>query len=340
MHTVIAKDTKSTSWQAILQNSITEPSVLLQMLKLDPKLLPAANAANQLFQMRVPLPYISRMAKSDPNDPLLQQILPIRQELQTFPKFSNDPLGESSYNINSGIIHKYKNRVLLLVGSTCAINCRFCFRRHFPYTDNKMNRETWQHVLEYIRRDKNISEVIYSGGDPLAVNDQRLKWLTQSIAEISHVQLLRIHTRLPVVIPQRVTNELIEWLTMTRLKPIVVLHFNHPNEIDDHVALSIKKLKDANITLLNQSVLLKSINDNVPALKKLSEKLFHHGVMPYYLHLLDRTQGTAHFEQNLITARQLMAKLGAECSGYLVPRLVRENAGAPSKTLISPLYSK
>ena len=224
---------EAASWQEILSAAITSPADLLKTLHLSPELLRGATSGHKQFQIRVPHTYIARIRPGDPDDPLLRQVLPVDAELDDVPGFSTDPLAEQPKNSQRGIIHKYQGRLLLLPGQVCGINCRFCFRRHFPYEDNTLNREEWQHALDYIRNDNSLTEVILSGGDPLAQNDKRLAWLIEQLADIPHLQRLRIHSRLPVVIPQRVTQQMIDWLTSTRLQPVLVVHCNHPQEISD-----------------------------------------------------------------------------------------------------------
>lgn len=323
---------ESVSWQSLLAGSLTDPQQLLTRLNLDPALLEGARAASADFPLRVPEPYLSRIQLGDPNDPLLRQVLPLGEELQEHPGFVMDPLGEQHSNARPGIIHKYHGRLLLIVSGGCAVNCRYCFRRHFPYGDNNLSTSQWQQALDYIRADQSIREVIYSGGDPLAAPDQRLAWLTREIAEIPHVRRLRVHTRLPVVIPQRVTAELIDALCGTRLPVSMVLHCNHANEMDHELGQAIHRLKQAGILLLNQTVLLKGVNDNIEDLVSLSETLGDHGVLPYYLHVLDHVKGAQHFHVNDRAASGLAAEMLARLPGFLVPRLVREVAGETSKT--------
>lgn len=323
---------ESVSWQSLLARSITDPRQLLKRLELDPGLLDGALAASADFPLRVPEPYLQRMQPGNPADPLLRQVLPLGEELLEHPDFIMDPLGEKQSNAQPGIIHKYHGRLLLIVSGGCAVNCRYCFRRHFPYGDNNLSTEEWQQALDYIRRDASIREVIYSGGDPLAATDKRLAWLTREIAAIPHVRRLRVHTRLPVVIPQRVTSELIAALCDTRLPVSMVLHCNHANEIDDQLGAAIQRLKKAGILLLNQAVLLKGVNDNIEDLVSLSETLGDHGIMPYYLHVLDHVKGAQHFHVDDRMATGLAAELLARLPGFLVPRLVREIAGEASKT--------
>lgn len=336
MHIIprINTDWQLQDWQTAMSSAITDPAELLQVLALDASLLPIARLVAQQFALKVPHSFVSRMKKGDINDPLLRQILPLGEELNHHPEYSVDPLRENSVNPLPGLLHKYHGRVLLTVAGICGVNCRYCFRRNFPYEDNNPGRGGWEKVIDYIEADSSISEVIYSGGDPLIASDKNLKELTQRIAAIPHVKTLRIHTRMPIVIPMRVTSSLIDFLTCTRLRPVMVLHCNHPQEIDLSIEQAMRKLRDANITLLNQSVLLKEVNDNAEVLIELSEKLFSCGILPYYLHLLDRAQGTAHFAVSEFSAQQLFAELMQKLPGYLVPRLVREVPGAESKTPI------
>ena len=326
------------SWQQSIRTSIRTREALLKHLELPDNLIKHGHGAANLFRLFVPLSFVERMEKGNLNDPLLRQVLPLDEELQQPPAFSIDPLGEADVNPVKGLLHKYKGRLLLFPSTTCAINCRYCFRRNFPYENNRPDKKEWMQVISYIGENKDIKEVIYSGGDPLAISDHRLAWLTRQIESISHVERLRIHTRLPVVIPERIDQLLLNWLTNTRLKTVMVIHCNHANEVNDKVAGAINRLRECGITVLNQSVLLKGINDDVVSLINLSEVLFDNGVIPYYLHLLDRVQGAAHFEVSEERARRLVAGMSRQSPGYLVPRLVREEKGKPCKTIIAPLY--
>uniref|UniRef100_UPI002149859F EF-P beta-lysylation protein EpmB n=1 Tax=Endozoicomonas sp. ONNA2 TaxID=2828741 RepID=UPI002149859F len=305
---------------------------LLAMLKLSTGLLSPALTACQEFPLRVPHAYINRMVPGNPDDPLLRQVLPMGEECQHIEGYGPDPLAEQSHNPTDGVIHKYHGRLLLIVAGACAVNCRFCFRRHFPYQDNRLDRDSWRRAIEYIRADTSIKEVILSGGDPLANSDRRLAKIAAELNAIDHVATLRIHTRLPVVIPDRVTDELINWFSGHRLQPVMVIHANHANEIDDRVGRAMFRLKQAGVTLLNQAVLLKGVNDSASALIQLGQALFKAGVLPYYLHLLDPVHGAAHFDVPEAKASQLIKEVMANCPGYLVPRLVREIPGRPGKT--------
>ncbi|WP_434138342.1 EF-P beta-lysylation protein EpmB [Photobacterium leiognathi] len=319
------------NWLNDLSNAISDPFTLLKLLKIDPTPWENGLAARKLFALRVPLSFVDKMEIGNPYDPLLRQILPLAQEFEVHQGYSVDPLEEQQNEI-PGLLHKYHNRVLLIVKGGCAVNCRYCFRRHFPYSDNKGNKRQWQQSLEYIAAHPEINEVILSGGDPLMAKDHELQWLIEHIAAISHIKRLRIHSRLPVVIPNRITDALCQILAETRLQTILVTHINHANEIDDALKTAMQKLKQANVTLLNQGVLLKGVNDSVAALTDLSETLFDAGIQPYYLHVLDRVQGAAHFMVDDEIARQLMAGLITKVSGYLVPKLTREIGGRASKT--------
>jgi EF-P beta-lysylation protein EpmB len=328
---VSATPVEPANWQNLLASSITDPEELLRRLKLDPSLLAPARAASRDFALRVPEPYLARMVPGDPHDPLLRQVLPTGEELQEQPGYVLDPLGEQHANALPGVIHKYHGRLLLIVSGGCAVNCRYCFRRHFPYEENNPGTAQWQNALDYIRQDASISEVIFSGGDPLAVNDRRLAWLTRAIAEIPHVRRLRVHSRLPVVIPQRVTPGLIDALCGTRLPVTMVLHVNHGNEIDAELGRAIQQMRRAGMTLLNQAVLLRGVNDRIEQLIVLSEALGDQGVIPYYLHVLDQVRGAQHFHVDDAQARDLVGRMLTRLPGFLVPRLVREVAGEAAK---------
>ncbi|WP_226664531.1 EF-P beta-lysylation protein EpmB [Microbulbifer aggregans] len=319
-------------WQDEMADLVTDPQELLDLLQLSVEQLPQLLAAAGLFQLRVPRPYLQRIRRGDPNDPLLLQVLPTGLELDATPGFSNDPLEEANANPVPGVVHKYRGRLLLITAGQCAVNCRYCFRRAFPYGENHLNRSQWQQALDYIRSQPDLREVILSGGDPLVLNDRQLGWLAEELSAIPHLDKLRIHTRLPIVAPSRINDEFLAWFTRSRLKPVLVLHCNHANEIDDEVRAALARLRSAGVTLLNQSVLLQGVNDSADALATLSETLFDAGVLPYYLHQLDRVQGAAHFEVSDTQARDLVESIRQRLPGYLVPRLVREIPSEKSKT--------
>ena len=289
------------------------------------------------FPVRVTASYIAKIKKGDIHDPLLRQVLPLTAELEQTAGYSLDPLAEQQHSPAPGLIQKYHGRALLIVAKACAIHCRYCFRRHFPYDDNLPSKAGWQQVFELLTQDTSINEVIYSGGDPLAANDKHLAWLTSSIAAIPHIKRLRIHTRLPVVLPSRINSAMLKWLTSWQGQRIMVIHCNHPNELGDDVASALKLLSANGVTLLNQAVLLKGVNDSATILSQLSEKLFDMGVLPYYLHQLDPVQGAQHFAVNKIDAQQLIKEVSQVLPGFLVPKLVEEIAGMPAKTPINAL---
>ncbi len=321
-------------WQSQLARAITDPAELLAAVGLGEKWLPPALAAARLFPLRVPRGFVARMRHGDPYDPLLRQVLPLAEECLTAEGFGTDPVGDLDAMAAPGVLHKYQGRVLLTVTGACAVHCRYCFRRHFPYTDANPATDQWHTALEYIAGDDTIREVILSGGDPLTLSDRRLAEFTRQLEAISHLRRLRLHTRLPIVLPERVNDELLAWLGNARLKTVVVVHANHAEEIDYSVRTALGFLKEAGVELLNQSVLLRGVNDSADALTSLSEKLFEAGVLPYYLHMLDKVQGAAHFEVSETETRRLMTELQERLPGYLVPRLVREIAGASGKALM------
>lgn len=323
---------ESPSWQQELREVIRDRGQLLEHLGLQTATLPAPETATAAFPMKVPGSYLARIRRDQENDPLLRQILPIAEEDTTFPGFTTDPLGEASRQPVPGLIHKYHGRVLLVTTGVCAIHCRYCFRRHYPYSDNNPNRENWTGALEYIRSDPGIREVILSGGDPLSLADEKLGTLIRQLEQIPHLRWLRVHTRMPVVLPSRVTSALIEALTKNRFRQTLVVHVNHPHEIDEHAGRALETLHHAGIQLLNQSVLLRGVNDNADILSGLSVRLYTHHVLPYYLHRLDPVAGAAHFEVDDETAKAILHQLSATLPGYLVPRLVREIEGAPGKS--------
>lgn len=322
-------------WQEALSDLITDPRELFALLDLDPALLDSAYAAARLFPLKVPSSFIARIQKGNIQDPLLKQILPLGVELNIIPGYVADPLQETNVNPVPGLLHKYHGRVLVTLTSACAVHCRYCFRRYFPYDENNPGTSGWEKIFSYLKSDSSINEVILSGGDPLAVNDKLLTSFVSQLSSIPNVKRLRFHTRLPIVIPERITDEFINWLSQIEMDKIIVVHANHPNEINHDVKNALLKLRDAGIALLNQSVLLKDINDDVETLKELSEKLFSSGVLPYYLHVLDKVQGAAHFDMSIEKAFALHAELSQCLSGYLVPKLVCEEPGALSKTLLS-----
>jgi EF-P beta-lysylation protein EpmB len=286
--------------------------------------------------LRVPRNYVARMRMGDPADPLLRQVLPIGRELQDIADYVPDPLGEHAALRAPGLLQKYRGRALIITTSACAVHCRYCFRREFPYSEQTSDAPRWSAALSEIGRDSSIEEILLSGGDPLSLSDARLKSLTDALATIPHVRRLRVHTRQPIVLPSRVDAGLVGWLGSVRMPTVFVLHANHPNELSDDVRAACERLRASGVTLLNQSVLLRGVNDDVDVLAELSRRLFDSGVLPYYLHVLDRVRGSAHFEVPESEARVIAGELAARLPGYLVPRLVREISGAPAKVTLAP----
>jgi L-lysine 2,3-aminomutase len=325
-------------WQEEMAAAITTPEALVAALGLDQKLIAPAIAAAASFRLRVPRPYIARMRPGDPADPLLRQILPVEHELQDAAEYVSDPLGEHAALRAPGLLHKYEGRALIITTSACAVHCRYCFRREFPYSEQTSDAPRWSAAITELARDKSIEEVILSGGDPLSLSDARLRSLTDALCEIPHIRRLRVHTRQPVVLPSRVDEGLVAWLRSLRLPIVFVLHANHPNEIDSSVRIACETLRANGVTLLNQSVLLRGVNDDVEVLASLSRRLFDIGILPYYLHVLDRVRGAAHFAVPDLEARALVGELASRLSGYLVPRLVREIYGAPAKVTLPPQF--
>lgn len=318
-------------WQQLWREAVRDPGQLLDLLGL-PELAGrvSATAAAQ-FALRVPRGFVARMRHGDPDDPLLRQVLPLDDEDRLVPGFGLDAVGDLAARGGTGLLHKYEGRALLVATGSCAVHCRYCFRRHFPYGDQTAAAGQWREALDYLAADPGISEVLLSGGDPLSLSTPKLAEFTDGLARLPHVRRLRLHTRLPVVLPERVDAELLAWIAGLPQQVVVVVHANHGNEIDASVAHAVARLRAAGTTVLNQAVLLRGVNDSVEALADLSERLFEAGVLPYYLHLLDRVAGSAHFEVPADEARQLHEALSARLPGYLVPRLVREVAGAPAK---------
>jgi len=323
--------TKPITWQQSIQAAITDPLELIQVLNLDQALIEPAKTAAKLFPLRVTREFIARMEHGNQNDPLLNQVLPLGAENNILPGYSADPLNEEASNPLPGLLHKYYGRVLVTLTSACGINCRYCFRREFPYEKNNPGSRGWEDILNYIKKDPTISEVIFSGGDPLMMTDKILSERVAQLNQITHIKTLRIHTRMPIILPSRICDELIAWMKKTKLKLIMVVHCNHANEINNDVIDAMQKLKLIGVTLLNQSVLLKNINDSADALINLSEKLFSANILPYYLHVLDKVTGAAHFDLPRETAISLHKKIMEKLPGYLVPKLVTEVAGEKSK---------
>lgn len=326
---------ETSTWQEALSSLVTDPKELLTLLELDPALLEAAQAAACVFPLKTPRGFVARMQKGNPDDPLLRQVLPLGMELAESAGYVQDPLQENQANPVPGLLHKYHGRVLVTLTSACAVHCRYCFRRHFPYEANNPGRSGWVRIADYIAADPSVTEVILSGGDPLAVSDRLLYQFTDLIGAVKHVRRLRIHSRLPVVLPERITDSFIEWISQPRFETSLVIHANHPQELSQDVIKAMQDIHKAGVHVLNQSVLLRGVNDQADILAALSEQLYSAGVLPYYLHLLDKVQGSAHFEVSLERARSIYAELCNKLPGYLVPKLACEEPGAASKTLLA-----
>lgn len=321
-------------WQSVWRDAIADPCELLELLGLADQATTLLPANDTGFAMRVPRGFVARMRFGDATDPLLLQVLPLAAELLDRSGYAADPVGDGAAKVADGVIHKYEGRALLVATGSCAINCRYCFRRHFPYADETASASSWRSALTFLRSEPSITEVILSGGDPLSLSTSKLAEFTGALSELPQVRRLRIHSRLPIVLPERIDDELLAWLAGTPLQKTLVVHANHGNEIDDSVRIACARLRSVGVTLLNQSVLLRGVNASVDALADLSEALIDVGVVPYYLHQLDRVLGAAHFEIDDDVARHMVEGLRSRLPGYLVPRLVREVAGEDSKTPI------
>ena len=318
-------------WQQALREAVRDPRELLDLLGLDRLAPRLSDEAMVQFPLRVPRGFVARMRRGDPRDPLLRQVLPLDDEMRPMPGFGLDAVGDGAAKTAPGVIQKYRGRALLVATGSCAIHCRYCFRRHFPYAEETAARDGWREAVDLIRQDASIEEVLLSGGDPLSLSNGKLAELTGALADIPHLRRLRIHSRLPIVVPERVDDGLMGWLTALPWPVTLVVHANHANEFDGTVDAALGRLRAAGVHLLNQAVLLRGVNDSVDALAALSERGFAAGVLPYYLHQLDRVAGVTHFEVDDARARALHAGLAARLSGYLVPRLVREIPGDTGK---------
>ena len=321
----------SEPWQRDLAAAVTDPEELLRLLDLNLQDLGAIQTAAPDFPLRVPRYFVGLMRRGDPHDPLLAQVLPLADERLSVEGYRADPVGDLSASLDHGVLKKYHGRALLIATGACAVHCRYCFRRHFPYREQSL-LGSWNQAFEALRALPDTEELILSGGDPLCLSDRRLGELLRQAQRLPGLRRLRIHTRLPVVLPQRVTDRLATLLAPSGLQMVVVIHANHPHEITPQLDRALRKLRATGATLLNQSVLLKSVNDDADTLERLSDVLFGIGVMPYYLHLLDPVAGAAHFAVPLDRAQHLLRQLRLRLPGYLVPRMVRELPGEPYKT--------
>ncbi|EHU1305002.1 MULTISPECIES: EF-P beta-lysylation protein EpmB [Acinetobacter] len=324
------------NWQSQLSDLITDPLELLNLLELSTdQLLSGAILASEKFKLRVPRAFVGKMNAKDPLDPILLQVLPHHLELEEHPEFVTDPLGEEAANQLPGVLHKYKSRFLLTLTGACAVHCRYCFRRHFPYQENLPKNEDWLNIKNYIESNPDINEVILSGGDPLTLSNRKLALWLERLSSLKQVKILRIHSRVPIVIPNRIDEELISLLKNSRLRIILVVHSNHASELDDFTCSKLLQLSEHHITVLNQAVLLKGVNDSAQTLTDLSYRLFEARVMPYYLHVLDKVKGAQHFDLIPSEIDAIYQDVLASLPGYLVPKLVREIAGEKNKT---PLF--
>lgn len=333
----IQTDTTLT-WSQHLTQAITSLPELVQHLDLPSAFIKNGEQAHTTFKLLVPRPYLSRIEMGNTQDPLLLQILPSAQEMLSVPGYTTDPLEEADHNPQKAVVHKYKRRLLVITTGSCAVNCRYCFRRHFPYGENQLAQAEWDSVIDYLKAHPEVNEVILSGGDPLMMKDSLLADKVRKLEALPQIKRLRIHSRLPVVIPQRVCDEMLNWINNSRLDIVMVWHINHANEVDEHVMFAAQQLKQAGVTLLNQGVLLKGINDTVKAQVDLSEAVFKAGLLPYYMFTLDSVEGAAHFDISIEEAQRLMGKVSAELPGYLVPRLAKEIPGKPAKTVLAPIF--
>ncbi|MDN3397375.1 EF-P beta-lysylation protein EpmB [Psychrobacter sp. APC 3426] len=320
------------NWQTQLSEAITSVDELLALLKLES--LRSEVYVPKHFELRVPRAFVAKMTVGDREDPLLKQVLPNQQEQIKVTGYVADPLGENDQNPVKGLLHKYQSRVLLTITGACAIHCRYCFRQHFDYSANMPTADAKEHIIDYITANPDINEVILSGGDPLNVTNRRLFLWLDTLEAIPQLTTIRLHTRLPLVIPARLDDALLERLSQSRCQIVMVIHCNHANEIDVLTAEYLQRAKAAGITLLNQAVLLKGINDSVEAQTQLSQRLFTSGVLPYYLHVLDKVAGAAHFDSDERSSIELYWSLLAALPGYLVPKLVRELPNKPFKVPI------
>lgn len=332
---MITPDQSIAKWQQDLQQAYRSPRELLAALSLDEGQIALPPASGGGFELRVPRSFVERMRPGDARDPLLLQVLPQAREQETHPDYGSDPVGEQALLNGSGLIRKYRGRALVVTTAACAVHCRYCFRREFPYADEQLGSDRWDAAVEAIAADPTIDEVILSGGDPLSLSDRRLARLFDDLAAIDSVRRVRLHTRQPVVLPSRIDGGLLATLRTVRQPLVLVIHANHPNELNPEVRAGLTALQGCGALLLNQSVLLRDVNDNADTLVALSQRLLASGVMPYYLHLLDRVNGASHFEVSEERARAVAREMHAQLPGYLMPRLVREEAGMPGKTWLA-----
>jgi EF-P beta-lysylation protein EpmB len=322
-------------WQHALAGAISDADELLAQLGLSGQLDAISKDKIRQFPLRVPQSYVNKMRYGDKHDPLLRQVFPLIDESYAADGYHLDPVGDQFAVTAPGILQKYNGRALLVTTGACAVHCRYCFRRHFPYGDSNPLASQWPQTLAQLKADRSVNEVILSGGDPLSLSDDKLAKMVKDLESLPHLKRLRIHTRLPVVLPERIDTALLDWIADTRLKVVMVIHANHANEIDIKAEKALNALQQVGCQLLNQTVLLKGVNDSAQALIMLSERLNDVDVTPYYLHLLDKVAGAQHFDVPEDRAIALIRSIRTQLPGYLVPRLVREIQGEPSKTVIA-----
>ena len=320
------------SWKDSLARAVRDPAELIEILRLDESLLEETRKAAELFPLVVPREFIERMRPGDPADPLLRQVLPLGPELEEAPGGRSDPLEEKEFLRAPGLLKKYDGRALLITAGACAVNCRYCFRREYPYGETPVGMKAWEPAFRMLEADESIREIILSGGDPLVLTDGALSRLVERLDRIPHLRRLRIHSRLPIVIPQRVTDRLLRTLRTSRLTPIVVVHTNHPAELAAATGAALRRFINAGIPVLNQAVLLRGVNDAEDALAELSERLIDLGAIPYYLHQLDPVSGSRHFHVPVRRGLELIAALRRRLPGYAVPRYVQEIPGEAHKS--------
>jgi EF-P beta-lysylation protein EpmB len=333
--TPLARQSLAPRWQQDLATAVTDPAELAALLNLPREWIEPARRAAEHFGLKVPRSFIARMRAGDIADPLLRQVLPIVEECDSTPGFVADPLGEMAARAAAGLLHKYAHRALLITTQACAVHCRYCFRREFPYEDHLSDGARWSDALAAVRADPSIRELILSGGDPLSLSTGRLRQITDALRDAPHVTMLRLHTRTPVVLPSRVDDEFIDWLRPLPFRVAIVLHSNHPHELSGDALDAIRALKETGVALLNQTVLLRGVNDHPAVLTELSLRLHAHGVLPYYLHLLDRVRGSAHFEVPEQRGIELIDQIARTLPGFLVPKLARELPGEDAKVVVA-----
>ncbi len=337
---ILASETSSVrastdAWQTILKAAFRSPEELAAELQLPTSMAITARGAHDQFRLFAPQPFVDLMERGRTDDPLLLQIWPAPAELQIHPDEKPDPVGDAQAHVMPGVLQKYSGRALLVLTGACAVHCRYCFRRNWSYDESPGSLVQWEPSLAAIEADPSIHEVILSGGDPFMWDDEKLARLVERIEQMQHVSRLRIHTRMPVVLPQRVTPELLSALSTSSLRTVVVVHANHHRELSQLVQQAMERMAAQGFTLLNQSVLLAGVNDTANELVQLSERLIECSVLPYYLHQLDRVTGSSHFDVSIDRGRALIAEMRRRLPGYLVPRYVRETPGEQAKSVIA-----